>query len=76
MILITLIIQAAQGGIAMLSLTYGFEVHTSAMLLTGKTVSIPDMRHFWPQGDNTDPKLEHEEFMAHLYVLPDSHTKI
>jgi len=67
--MLKLIVQAAQGGIAMLNLTYGFEVHTSAVLMTGKVVSIPDMRHFWPQGDNTDPKLEDEEYMAHLYVL-------
>lgn len=50
----------------MLNLTYGFEVHTSAVLMTGKVVSIADMRHFWPQGDNTDPKIEDEEYMAHL----------
>ena len=50
----------------MLNLTYGFEVDTEAVLMTGTNVSLADMNHFWPQGDNTDPSIEDEEYMAHL----------
>lgn len=50
----------------MLNLTYSFEIHTSAVLMTGKSVSVTNMEHFWPQGNNSDPTLRDEEYMAHL----------
>ena len=57
--------KAAQAGIAMLNLTYGFEVNTDAVLLNGKNITLANMEHFWPQGTNTIPTLSDEEFIAH-----------
>lgn len=50
----------------MLNLTYGFEVDTEAVLMTGRNVSISNMEHFWPQGNNTNPSVVDEEYMAHM----------
>ncbi|KAH8594754.1 hypothetical protein B0O99DRAFT_687532 [Bisporella sp. PMI_857] len=58
---------AAQAGIAMLNLTYGFDVNYDAVLLSSGNISIPDMRHFYPNGDNLDPGIHDEEYMANLY---------
>jgi len=56
----------AQAGIAMLNLTYGFDVNYNAVLHTQGNVSIPDMTHFFPQGNNTDPSDQDEKYTAHL----------
>lgn len=58
----------AQAGIAMLSLTYGFDVNYNAVLLNPGTIEVPDMRHFYPQGNGTAPSVQDEEYTAHLYV--------
>lgn len=64
------ILKLAQAGIAMLSLTYGFNVDTSAVLLTHGDVTIPNMTHFYPWGDNSDPNVQDEQYIAHcMYSL-------
>jgi len=56
----------AQAGIAMLSLTYGFDTNYKAILLNQGNVSIPNMSHFYPQGNNTDITDQDEKYAAHL----------
>jgi hypothetical protein len=60
----------AQAGIAMLNLTYGFEVDFNAVLLGPGTVQIANMDHFYPGGNDTDitkvPSEQDEEYTAHL----------
>ena len=50
----------------MLSLTYGFEVDYNGVLMNPGNVTIPDMRHFYPQGNNTSPSVQDEQYTAHL----------
>lgn len=57
----------AQAGIAMLSLTYGFDVNYNAVLETAGQIEVPDMSHFFPQGNDTEPGTQDEEYTAHLY---------
>jgi hypothetical protein len=59
--------QAAQAAIAMISLTYGFDPDYSSVLLSQGNVSIPDMGHFYPQGNDTirNPTASDEEYTAH-----------
>ncbi|KAG9247581.1 hypothetical protein BJ878DRAFT_414632 [Calycina marina] len=61
--------QLAQTGIAVLNLTYGFDVNYSVVLFSDAkgNVSIPDMSHFYPNGDNADPQMADEEYTANLY---------
>jgi hypothetical protein len=57
----------AQSGIAMLSLTYGFDTSTAGVIFTPGNVSIPNMAHFYPQGDTPKtPSLQDEEYTAHV----------
>lgn len=58
--------QLAQAGIAMLNLTYGFEANTQDVILNPGNTTISNMDHFWPQGNNTDPGIQDEEYIAHL----------
>lgn len=55
----------AQAGIAMLSLTYGFDVNYNAVLLNPGKIQVPDMAHFYPQGNDTEPGVQDEEYTAH-----------
>ncbi|KAL5328105.1 hypothetical protein ACEPPN_005813 [Leptodophora sp. 'Broadleaf-Isolate-01'] len=59
----------AQAGIAMLSLTYSFDVDNSQVQMNpGQLVSIPDLNHFYPQGDlSRDPSIHDEEYAAHMF---------
>ena len=41
---------AAQAGIAAVSLTYGFETDSTAVLLSYGNTSTADMQHFYPLG--------------------------
>lgn len=36
-------------------------------MFTPGNVTIPDMGHFYPQGNNTKPEIEDEEYTAHTY---------
>ena len=55
----------------MLSLTYGFNTATNGVLFTPGNVSIPNMSHFFPQGENPkSPSLQDEEYTAHVFVFP------
>jgi hypothetical protein len=66
-ILWLLINLTAQAGIAMLSLTYGFDPDTSELMFSPGNVSIPNMEHFYPQGLNPkDPSIQDEEYTAHV----------
>ncbi|KAH8816546.1 hypothetical protein F5884DRAFT_226998 [Xylogone sp. PMI_703] len=58
---------AAQSGIAAVGLTYGFDSDYSRPLMVNGNVSIPNMDHFFPNGNNTNPSLQDEQFTAHLY---------
>ncbi|ESZ89893.1 hypothetical protein SBOR_9718 [Sclerotinia borealis F-4128] len=53
--------------IAAISLTYGFDTSTESYLFTPGNVTIPDMGHFYPLGNNTKPQSEDEEYTAHAY---------
>lgn len=59
--------QLAQAGIAMLSLTYGFDVDTVAVKYHFGNVSIPEMKHFSPQGIGfkANPSWQDESYTAH-----------
>ncbi|KAL3428320.1 hypothetical protein PVAG01_01829 [Phlyctema vagabunda] len=57
----------AQTGIAMLSLTYGFESDYNSVIMKPGIASIPKMEHFYPWGNNTDIELHDEQYTAHLY---------
>ncbi|RDL40900.1 uncharacterized protein BP5553_00879 [Venustampulla echinocandica] len=57
----------AQVGIAVLSLTYGWEVDYSGVLMKHGNVSIPDMSQFFPQNPGSKITLQDEEYAAHLY---------
>ena len=60
--------QLAQAGIAMLSLTYGFDPDPNGVLLSPGLVSHADMSHFYPQGNSTsDPSVQDEQYTAHIY---------
>jgi hypothetical protein len=61
----------AQAGIAMLNLTYGFDVNYNEVLLGPGTIQIANMDHFYPGGNetdtsNADPSQQDEEYTAHL----------
>lgn len=56
---------AAQAGIAMLSLTYGFEVDFDAVLQSPGNIQVPDMTHFYPETIVTDPDIGDEQYTAH-----------
>ncbi len=58
--------QLAQAGIAMLNLTYGFEANNNEVILNPGNTTISNMQHFWPQGNNTNPEIQDEEYIAHL----------
>lgn len=58
----------AQAGIAMVSLTYGFDPDLTGVLFQAGNVSIPDMTHFFPQGEvRRNPSVQDEEYMAHVF---------
>ncbi|APA07111.1 hypothetical protein sscle_02g018810 [Sclerotinia sclerotiorum 1980 UF-70] len=56
-----------QAAIAAISLTYGFNTSTDSYLFTPGNLTVPDMEHFYPQGNNTKPQTEDEEYTAHAY---------
>jgi hypothetical protein len=51
----------------MISLTYGFDPDYTGVLRSQGNVSIPDMGHFYPQGNETirNPTASDEEYTAH-----------
>ncbi|KAH7327516.1 hypothetical protein BKA65DRAFT_68441 [Rhexocercosporidium sp. MPI-PUGE-AT-0058] len=59
----------AQAGIAMLSLTYSFDVDYSQVQMNpGQLVAIPYLDHFYPQGELSDaPSIHDEEYAAHMF---------
>ena len=58
----------AQAGIAMIGLTYGFDVNSDAVILKPGNVSIPNMSHFFPSplSSDTDISLGDEQYTAHV----------
>lgn len=59
----------AQAGIAMLSLTYSFDLDYSQVQMNpNELVSIPSLDHFYPQGElSSDPSIHDEEYAAHMF---------
>ncbi|KAI9641166.1 hypothetical protein NHQ30_010596 [Ciborinia camelliae] len=63
--------QFVQVAIAAISLTYGFDVSTESYLFAPGSVLVPDMKHFYPQGRDTQLDIGDEEYTAHAYgALP------
>ncbi|RFU26411.1 hypothetical protein B7463_g9937, partial [Scytalidium lignicola] len=58
---------AAQAGIAALGLTYGFDSDYTQPMLSKGYVAVPNMQYFFPNGNNSNPSLQDEQFTAHLY---------
>ncbi len=60
--------QAAQTGIAVLSLTYGFDTDSKAVILSPGNITIPDLTRFYPLGigKQYNITIQDEEYMAHL----------
>jgi len=61
---------AAQAGIAAVSLTYGFEADSTAVLLSTGNTSTADMQHFYPSGTTSiaagaSEAYEDESYTAH-----------
>lgn len=55
----------------MLSLTYSFDVDKNSVQLNYGDVSIPDMSHFYPQGEAYgNISMQDEKYAAHMYVIP------
>lgn len=51
----------------MISLTYGFDADLTGLQFKAGNVSIPDMAHFYPQGEvRKNPSIQDEEYMAHV----------
>jgi hypothetical protein len=62
---------AAQAGIAVVSLTYGFEPDTGTAMLSNGSTSTADMQHFYPLGTTSSAvgsleTYEDESYTAHL----------
>ncbi|KAF4626784.1 hypothetical protein G7Y89_g11372 [Cudoniella acicularis] len=57
----------AQVGIAAVSLTYNWDTDTNGVLLSSGNVSIADLSHFYPNGNNSKPTTQDEQYSAHLY---------
>ncbi len=52
----------------MLSLTYNWDVDYKEVQMNPGEVSIPDLAHFYPQGNVHDnPSIQDEEYAAHMY---------
>jgi hypothetical protein len=57
----------AQAGIAMISLTYGFNPDTIHVQYLPGLVAYPNMTHFFPQGIETDsPSWQDQAWTAHM----------
>lgn len=56
----------AQAGIAMLNLTYSFDVNYNDVLQRSGSFQSANMDHFFPAGNNTDPSPQDEEYTAHM----------
>jgi hypothetical protein len=52
----------------MLNLTYSWDTDYDAVLHSSKpgNVSVPDMDHFYPWGNNNNITTQDEEYTAHL----------
>lgn len=60
----------AQVGIALLSLTYSFDVNYDAVLSSHGTFKAANMTHFFPRPDDVEdqPTLPDEQYTANAYV--------
>lgn len=61
-------LQLAQAGIAMISLTYGFNTDTSHVQYQYGSVAVPNMTYFFPQGNTfvDNPSWQDMAYTAHV----------
>jgi hypothetical protein len=66
-----ILLQLAQAGIAMISLTYGWEPATDGVIIASGNVTIPKLDYFYPQGFDDSEVItpQDEAYTAHLLVF-------